>query len=103
MLPTEHDWVAQAPTPQEAKRRGKLVRCRADWDTIRVEIMLAVLRAKFAPGTRLAARLEATGQIPLEEGNTWGDTFWGVCRGRGLNWLGRLLTRVRADNRRIAA
>jgi len=31
----------------------------------------------------------------LIEGNTWGDTYWGVCRGRGSNNLGKLLMKIR--------
>jgi predicted NAD-dependent protein-ADP-ribosyltransferase YbiA (DUF1768 family) len=31
------------------------------------------------------------------EGNTWNDRFWGVCRGSGLNHLGRILMEVRAE------
>jgi hypothetical protein len=31
----------------------------------------------------------------LIEGNTWGDTFWGVCNGVGENNLGKTLMNVR--------
>lgn len=40
-------------------------------------------------------RLLATGSAELIEGNVWNDTFWGVCRGRGQNHLGRILMEVR--------
>jgi len=43
----------------------------------------------------LRAKLLATGNEELIEGNTWGDTFWGVCDGKGLNKLGQLLMVVR--------
>jgi len=46
---------------------------------------------KFAAGRPLAGQLLETYPCELVEGNTWGDTFWGVCRGVGLNYLGRLL------------
>ena len=39
-------------------------------------------------------RVLATGDA-LVEGNAWNDTFWGVCRGRGQDHLGRLLEGVR--------
>ena len=55
------------------------------------EVMRGLLARKFAPGTELAARLLATGDAQLVEGNTWGDRFWGVCRGQGRNQLGQLL------------
>ena len=38
-------------------------------------------------------------RLKLVEGNTWGDRFWGVCGGVGLNWLGRLLMQVRDEVR----
>ena len=31
------------------------------------------------------------------EGNTWGDTFWGVCDGVGENNLGKLLMKIREE------
>lgn len=92
-----HDYVRAAPTPGIAKRRGRAVQLRHGWDNSRDGVMLAVLRAKFAPGTRAAARLLATGSARLVEGNTWGDRYWGVCRGVGRNKLGVLLMQVRQE------
>lgn len=103
MLPAEHDWVALAGTPDQAKRRGRAVKARRDWDSVRVSIMRRVLAAKFAPGTALAQLLDSTGDAVLTEGNSHGDKFWGVCGGQGRNMLGQLLMQVRADNRKIAA
>lgn len=45
------------------------------------------------------ARLAETGDVDLVEGNTWGDTFWGVYNGRGENWLGVLLMLTREELR----
>jgi ribA/ribD-fused uncharacterized protein len=98
----QHEWVRQASTPGIAKRRGAKVEMRRDWDTARDGKMLEILRCKFAPGTVLAGRLEATGTRTLVEGNTWGDQYWGVCRGVGKNKLGMLLQQVRAENRAVA-
>lgn len=58
--------------------------------------MRALLMVKFAPATELAERLLATGDAQLVEGNTWGDTFWGVCDGVGENHLGRLHMWIRS-------
>jgi ribA/ribD-fused uncharacterized protein len=99
----EYEHVVSAPTPAEAKKRGRRVQKRPDWDVMRVPIMLEILCAKFAPGSRLAGALENTGDLELVEGNTWGDVDWGVCRGDGLNLLGRLLMIVRDNNRKIAS
>ena len=35
----------------------------------------------------------------LVEGNKWGDQFWGMCRGYGLNRLGGILMQIRAELR----
>lgn len=57
--------------------------------------MAEILEAKFRSRTDLAGRLLATGHVILVEGNTWGDTYWGVCGGRGQNRLGILLMQLR--------
>ena len=43
-------------------------------------IMHSLLRSKFFDHPDMARRLLDTGDARLVEGNTWGDTFWGVCR-----------------------
>ena len=45
----------------------------------------------------MASRLINTGDAILIEGNTWGDTYWGVCDGVGENRLGKLLMEVREE------
>ena len=79
-----------AATPSAAKRAGRKVRLRDDWELVRVHVMRDLLTQKFAHDS-LAALLLSTGNAELVEGNTWGDTFWGVCGGTGLNVLGKLL------------
>jgi N-glycosidase YbiA len=87
----------QCPKPGDAKSFGKLVTMRPDWDAIKLDVMGDLLRQKFAPFTPLAERLLATGDAKLVEGNTWGDTFWGRCRGKGKNHLGNLLMTIRQE------
>lgn len=82
----------------EAKRLGRLVELRPDWDSRKDGFMLFWLRRKFADPV-LARRLLDTGDEELVEHNTWGDTYWGVCRGVGQNRLGKLLMHVRAELR----
>lgn len=86
-------------TATEAKRRGRRAVLRADWEQVKIGVMLDLLRQKFAHETELAALLDQTGDRELIEGNWWGDTFWGVCRGKGQNHLGKLLMQVRAEGR----
>ena len=97
--PVERARVRNCNTPGDAKRLGKRVVLRSDWDDIKIRIMHELLRLKFKRGTDLAARLLATGDVELIEGNDWGDTFWGVCRGHGSNHLGKLLMAVRKELR----
>ena len=81
-----------------AKKRGKHVELRADWEEVRVDIMRDLLRQKF--GTEpLRSRLLRTGRAKLVEGNWWGDRFWGVCDGKGKNMLGQLLMEIREELR----
>ena len=83
----------------KATRRGRLVKLRPDWDSVRLGIMEEVVRAKFIQNPELAARLLGTGQMPLVEGNNWGDAFWGVDvnSGNGENHLGRILMKIREE------
>lgn len=103
--------IAEAKTPGEAKRMGRArtIHRLSYWDDVKTVVMLELLRQKFSRSA-LRERLLRTGDAQLVEGNTWHDTFWGVCncgaceietRGdwRGENWLGRLLMRVRRDVR----
>ena len=61
--------------------------------------MLDILRLKFDPDSPLTKRLLTTYGAPLIEGNRWGDKYWGVCNGAGLNRLGELLMQVREERR----
>jgi predicted NAD-dependent protein-ADP-ribosyltransferase YbiA (DUF1768 family) len=56
-----------------------------------------MVRLKFSTHQELRERLLATGEAELIEGNTWNDTFWGVCKGEGQNWLGKILMEVRKE------
>lgn len=94
--PVWQERIRQAPTPTEAKRLGQQAPLIPGWDGMRVEVMRQILSLKFAHGSALARKLVATGDRQLVETNEWGDQFWGVCNGRGENWLGRLLMERRA-------
>lgn len=83
-------------SPSLAKRLGRAVPLRNDWEQIKEAVMLDLLRRKFWTPV-FADRLLGTGNRLLAEGNTWGDTYWGVCGGLGHNRLGVLLMRVRDE------
>ena len=88
--------IAAAKTPGKAKRLGRKVTLIPDWDTRKFGIMLQLVRRKFE-NKKLRQRLLQTGDRPLLEGNNWGDTFWGVCKGRGKNNLGKILEQIRQE------
>lgn len=95
---TDHELrklVASKLTPGDAKRLGRKLPLRPDWDAIKLDVMKELLVQKFID-PELAEKLVATGDQELIEGNTWGDTFWGVCDGVGENNLGKLLMEIRA-------
>lgn len=100
---TEREHVRAAPTPAEAKRRGRRVTLRPRWDEqVRYDAMRMTLRAKFED-PELRARLLATGDALLIEGNRHHDQHWGDCNcdehraWPGRNHLGRTLMAVRAE------
>jgi len=88
--------ISLAGTPGQAKRLGRGVTLRPDWDRIKLAVMHELLLLKFSDPT-LRNLLLDTGDRPLIEGNNRGDKFWGVCDGIGLNWLGTLLMLVRSQ------
>ena len=87
----------------QAKRWGRSVQLRPDWERAKDAVMLDLLRCKFAGSPMLAQQLEDTGDTWLEEGNDWGDRYWGVVNGDGANRLGVLLMQVRGERRLAAA
>ena len=92
-----------AMTPEQAKRFGRQIRMRDDWDARKLTIMHNLLVHKFSENPDLIPKLLATGGAVLVEGNTWHDNYWGCCTcsrcggRRGRNNLGRLLMELRAD------
>lgn len=88
--------IAKLSTSAEAKKAGKTVALRPGWEQAKLEIMEEILRLKFAHDD-LAAQLVETQGHELIEGNTWGDRYWGVCRGAGENHLGKLLMKIREE------
>lgn len=84
-------------TPQmdgyKAKKLGRHVNLRPDWDNIKLDIMKDILKIKFS-NPDLAKMLKSVNE-PIVEHNTWNDTYWGVCNDRGENHLGKLLTDIK--------
>ena len=89
-------------TGKEAKALSKKLAkdCRPDWNDVRVDVMREVCELKFAQEP-YRGQLLTTGNELLEEGNWWGDTFWGVSQqtGKGENQLGNILMSIRRNIR----
>ena len=83
--------------PGEAKRLGRRVELRDDWEEIKDQVMYDVCKQKFTENEDLKIKLLQTGLEPIIEGNTWGDTYWGKCKGIGQNKLGQTLMRIRNE------
>ena len=88
-------WIASASTPKEAKKRGRSVAYRKDWEEVKLAIMEKLVYLKFIGNQNLLDLLVETGDEELIEGNWWGDTFWGVCNEVGENHLGKILMKIR--------
>ena len=80
-----------------ARKIGRKVELRKDWEEVKVDIMRELLKEKFYHNEKLREALKVTGKIELVEENKWKDTFWGVYEGKGLNILGKLLMEIRKD------
>lgn len=84
--------------PGHAKKLSESLIIREDWDIVKVPIMRDLLLQKFSAPAYKKLLME-TGSRVIEEGNEWGDIFWGVClsTGKGKNMLGKLIMSIR-DN-----
>ena len=89
--------ISVCRSAKEAKKAGRQVQMRADWEDVKVDVMHRILSAKFSQNATLLAMLIDTSNEELIEGNCWGDTYWGVCQGEGQNALGKLLMQVREE------
>lgn len=81
--------------PNEAKKLGRKLSLRPDWNKIKIRCMYEICMCKFMQNPNLREALLATGSSELKEENTWGDTFWGTVNGFGENQLGKILMDIR--------
>ena len=87
--------IRLCPTPGKAKKLGRTVPIRSDWEDIKLDVMRKLIRQKFE-NPFLRPLLLVTEDAELIEVNYWHDTCWGMYRGEGQNWLGRMLMEERA-------
>lgn len=102
--PADWEKIAALETPGEAKKQGRWLPLRPDWEEKKIEIMRLALEQKFSHGTRYHDALMASGDDEIVEWNTWHDQVWGRCvcqkhQGAGENHLGKLLMDIRQKHR----
>jgi hypothetical protein len=101
--PEKRKEIQQAPTPAKAKKLGWKLDVRKNWQRVKTGIMRDLVRQKFTNNKALRRALLDTGSAKLVEVNNWNDTFWGVCRGKGKNMLGKILMEVREELSKAAS
>jgi|SRR3989344_5420216 len=94
-------YVANLPTPVDAKKYAHKMQVRDDWPEIKASVMYQLLKLKFSQEIFKNKLLSTKNEI-IVEGNTWHDTFWGCCycekhTEKGENKLGKLLMQIRKE------
>lgn len=96
--------ILNSPTMGGAKRLGRQVKIRSDWEELKDMFMYIFVLKKFSE-PELEKKLLATGEAELIEGNHWHDNYWGDCHCDkcrdipGKNKLGEILMQVRHELR----
>lgn len=83
---------------RDAKKQGRSLMLRSDWEKIKESVMYKCLQSKFSNEDWKKALIE-TYPNELVETNTWGDIYWGVYNKIGDNRLGKLLMQLRDELR----
>lgn len=78
------------------KRKSKEIELIEDWEEIKDTVMKSCLIQKFFQEP-YKIYLINTGNQYIQEGNMWGDKYWGVClkTGVGENKLGKMIMEIR--------
>jgi len=92
--PEVRDMIRRSKSPAEAKKLGQCIAIRSDWNEVKLDVMRRLIKEKFE-NPFLRPLLLATDDADLILNNKWNDKFWGVCRGEGENWLGKILMEER--------
>jgi len=85
--------------PAQAKKYGQKMELRDDWKFLtKITYMKLGLALKFSQEP-YKSKLLSTGDEYIQEGNYWGDTFWGIDleTNEGENWLGEMIMRIRTQ------
>lgn len=98
---SEQEKIRLSLTPAEAKKKGRKLNLRSDWEYVKVQFMTEIVTAKFKQNPEIKDMLLETLDAHLVEGNDWGDTYWGQVNGKGENKLGQILMYVRFEIQQV--
>jgi len=91
--PSWKKFCQETESPGKVKREARKINIDVNiWDKKKMIVMESCLNKKFNQEP-FRSMLLTTGDQDLQEGNNWGDTFWGVSlkTGQGQNHLGKLI------------
>lgn len=91
--------VQSCTSAAAAKKQGRAIQLREDWDDIKFHIMEQLVNQKFSDSLK-AVMLVETGDVGLIEGNYWHDLIWGQCHCSRHNWKGTNLLGIILMNKR---
>lgn len=95
--PIQREAIKKADTPDDAKRMGRRVEIKSNWDEIKDKVMYEIVSNKFK-NKRMQAKLLATENEQLVEGNYWGSCTCPKCLQKPKeNKLSKILMRVREE------
>ena len=90
--------------PGHAKRYGRQVSLRSDWEEVKVDIMTELIRNKaFHNPEFCKALIDSKGAYIVEDTTGWHDNYWGDCQCGNCrlkfkhNVLGKCLMKVRDE------
>lgn len=99
----DHELIRNQISAKMSKRYGSEIKIRKDWENVKYDIMLEIVKTKFKD-IYLKKLLLETGTEYLEETNFWHDNTWGnctcgrdKCKGKGKNHLGEILMKIRKE------
>ena len=98
--PDWKEYCTLESNPAQIKRESKNVILRKDWDIVKDDIMWECQKQKYSQEP-YRQKLIDTKNEQIQEGNYWGDTYWGVDlkTGKGENRLGKMIMKIRGELR----
>ncbi len=93
----EKNKIKLARSPQEALLLGRSVMLRSDWESVKVDILESILRAKYTQHLAIQEKLfQSQGKELIEASPV--DSFWGIGPGgTGENMCGKLWMKIREE------